>query len=145
MLISPFKQQSQASLYELFIRISKGIYQPLNPQYTEQLKSVIDQMLQLDPKQRPTAGEVMEISAKIVAQEGTPSAAGVPALLVMDDILEKLKLFDYERLLLQPRKWGPFHKTTFVRPLGKEENQLEMLVGVLEWLLDMRHDLDCGP
>eukprot|EP00397_Hematodinium_sp_SG-2012_P011850 GEMP01011999.1.p1 GENE.GEMP01011999.1~~GEMP01011999.1.p1 ORF type:complete len:559 (+),score=139.91 GEMP01011999.1:678-2354(+) len=147
MLASPFKQGTQVSLYELFMRISKGVYPPLNPKYSTQLQAIIDQMLHLDPKQRPTARQVLEVVTAI-ATKASRAPPAVLGLLVMEDIVEKLKLLDYERFFLRHRKWRPFNMASFIAPVyDKDINQVERLVDLFEWLLSLRksHMRDAGP
>jgi hypothetical protein len=51
MLRSPFRQDDKEnlSLYDLFQRITKGQFPPLNDKYSPELKAVVTGMLKLDP------------------------------------------------------------------------------------------------
>lgn len=94
-LRSPFKADDQKiSLYELFQTISKGEYPALGNRYSEELKTLIDNMLKLDPTERYDAEQVMK-----TCQEKKEIALSTPKIdssLVMDDIIEKLRLLNYE-------------------------------------------------
>ena len=54
MLRSPFRQDDKEnlSLYDLFQRITKGQFPPLNDKYSPELRGIVEGMLKLDPDQR---------------------------------------------------------------------------------------------
>ena len=52
MLKSPFKSEG-LNLYSLFQKISKGDYQPLPEQYSDELKRLAYAMISTDPGDRP--------------------------------------------------------------------------------------------
>ena len=58
MLQSPFKEQG-LNLYELFKKIHRGLYPPVSSVYSQQLRNLVDSMLQHNPDDRPD----MDVSA----------------------------------------------------------------------------------
>jgi len=52
MLRSPFKSDQQLSLYDLFVRISKGQYPPLQDTVSAEFRDLVSRMLHLEPSKR---------------------------------------------------------------------------------------------
>ena len=94
-LKSPFKREdSKMSLYELFNSISKGEYPAITERYSEELRSLIDSMLKVNPGERLDLKQVVDLCilyAKMIAKRPK-----IDPFLIMDDIIEKLRLLDYE-------------------------------------------------
>lgn len=94
-LRSPFRaDDAKVSLYDLFKTISKGEYPAIESRYSEELRNLIDMMLRLNPSERYDAEQVMK-----VCKEQKDIAIKRPKIdpsLVMDDIIEKLRLLNYE-------------------------------------------------
>lgn len=61
MLKSPFKSEG-LNLYSLFQKISKGDFQPLSDNYSEELRSLTYSMISTDSTERPEINEVCEIA-----------------------------------------------------------------------------------
>lgn len=59
MLRSPFKEEG-LNLYGLFQKITKGSYPPISSVYTNDLRELVDEMLQSDPSKRPGARYVAQ-------------------------------------------------------------------------------------
>mmetsp|Transcript_81380 Transcript_81380/g.141227 ORF Transcript_81380/g.141227 Transcript_81380/m.141227 type:complete len:841 (-) Transcript_81380:136-2658(-) len=177
MLRSPFKSDQQLSLYDLFVRISKGDYPPLPETVSVDFRELVDRMLQLDPTKRFDVAQVYEIciarvaalaalaAAAPVVQKGSSSAVagadglaaaagGAPGvappprtcrpspLLVMDDIVEKLKLLECEENFLRPHGFPILHRCFFAQratcpsPPGAA-TQFEVMYELMQWLLGM--------
>jgi len=153
MLRSPFKSDQQLSLYDLFVRISKGQYPPLPETLSAEFRALVDHMLQISPAKRPDCAQVMEVccaqidAAKAAAgQSAQPQAASrtacrAPPLLVMDDIVEKLKLLECEERLLWPRGFPILHRCFFTQLAaaapGQRHTQFEVMCALIQWLLGM--------
>lgn len=160
MLRSPFKSDEQLSLYDLFVRISKGDFAPLPDTVCSDFRELLDQMLALDPVKRIDVEQVLKICnaqvAALVARvpgsssHGTPKAhgsstsataprAGPSPLLVMDDIVEKLKLLECEEKFLRPRGFPILHRCFFVQRVETPEafTQFEVMYELIQWLLGM--------
>ncbi len=96
MLRSPFKaDDAKMSLYELFQTISKGEYPAVDNRYSEELRSLIDMMLRLDQKERYDSDQVMKVCKE--QRELVLKRPKIDPFLVMDDIIEKLRLLNYEQ------------------------------------------------
>ena len=61
MLKSPFKSEG-LNLYSLFQKISKGDYQPLPEQYSDELKRLAYAMISTEPSQRPDLAATCEVA-----------------------------------------------------------------------------------
>jgi hypothetical protein len=83
------------SLYDLFNNINKGDYLPLPEYYSDELKLLIYSMLKVNPTER------IDIDGAVKTCELAIEAMKKPRIdpfMIMDDINEKLKLLDYEKL-----------------------------------------------
>lgn len=167
MLKSPFKSEQQLSLYDLFVRISKGQYPPLADTCSAEFKKLVDSTLLLKAAERPDSATVCQAcvaqlanlaatntgksrkEAKRVAEvsgSAAPSPEEQPRvlcrpspLLVMDDIVEKLKLLDCEERLLRPRGYPILHRCFFTQrlTLPGELTQFEVMYELCRWLLSL--------
>lgn len=162
MLRSPFKSDQQLSLYDLFVRISKGDYPPLPESLcSSDFRELISWMLALDPEKRLHCHQVLEICtarvATLVAELAKQKVSGTaePAkaqqssggiarglsrpspLLVMDDIVEKLKLLECEEQFLRPLGFPILHRCFFVEKvtLPGKVTQFEVMYELIKWLL----------
>lgn len=181
MLRSPFKSDQQLSLYDLFVRISKGEYPPLPDTISADFRELVDRMLQLDSTKRLDVAQVYEICIARVAalaalaaaapatlpaaqKSSSSTAAGVDGgnaaagsatnaaaapracrpspLLVMDDIVEKLKLLECEENFLRPHGFPILHRCFFAQrataPISPGNGtQFEVMYELMQWLLGM--------
>jgi NIMA (never in mitosis gene a)-related kinase len=96
MLRSPFREgeKENLSLYDLFQRITKGQIPPISERYSQELRQMITSMLNHDPDKRFDISQVCELceAYKKMAASKPP----IDTYLIMDDIIEKLSLLDYE-------------------------------------------------
>lgn len=189
-LRSPFKSDQQLSLYDLFVKISKGQYPALPDTLCAKFRGLVDSMLNLDPTKRlhcyqvlercnahlkvgghgtskhaasatsgnaPAAGKAEGAQASGGKADGASGAAGAGAgsaggasgtakassrpspLLVMDDIIEKLKLLECEETFLLPRGLPLLHRCFFAQKvaLPGPTTQFDVMRGLVEWLLNM--------
>jgi len=92
-LYSPFKtpEDSKMSLYDLFNKIQKGKFKPIDDIYSDELKELLDNMLTLNAEQRLSSFEVCDRCEKRLK-----SRPRIDPTLIMDDIHDKLQLLDYE-------------------------------------------------
>jgi serine/threonine protein kinase len=121
MLRSPFRQDDKEnlSLYDLFQRITKGQFPPLNEKYSSELRGVINGMLKLDPDQRFDINQVVQLCETFKQTLGNKPA--IDTYLIMDDIIEKLSLLDYENLFCKGYRHGRVSRIYFAhKPEGGE-------------------------
>eukprot|EP00930_Biecheleria_cincta_P028611 TRINITY_DN19973_c0_g2_i2.p1 TRINITY_DN19973_c0_g2~~TRINITY_DN19973_c0_g2_i2.p1 ORF type:complete len:863 (+),score=214.30 TRINITY_DN19973_c0_g2_i2:123-2711(+) len=160
MLRAPFKSDQQLSLYDLFVRISKGQYPPLPETVDAGFRELAAQMLALDPAQRLDCWKVLEICNRQAASKkqaaaqlpGAGQAGGLEKssvrpspLLVMDDIIEKLKLLECDERLLRPAGFPMLNRCFFIQPMrlpGKSITQFRVMHCLLRWLLGMLQSRD---
>jgi NIMA (never in mitosis gene a)-related kinase len=160
MLRSPFKSDQQLSLYDLFVRISKGDYPPLQESVGVEFRELVSGMLALDPEKRLHCSQVLEVCTARVAtftagyahkdeaagdKKASQLAGAIGSrpsrpspLLVMDDIVEKLKLLGCEEQFLRPRGYPFLHRCFFVQKVVLKEptTQFEVMYELLQWLLE---------
>lgn len=153
MLRSPFKSEQQLSLYDLFVRISKGDYPPLPDTVSREFRDLVGWTLALDSTKRADCAQVLEVCAaqvaalskpeEDVAEKARPSATSSSRscrpspLLVMDDIVEKLKLLECEEQFLRPHGYPILHRCFFVQKvqLPGKITQFQVMHELIGWLL----------
>eukprot|EP00927_Polykrikos_kofoidii_P020124 TRINITY_DN19489_c0_g1_i1.p1 TRINITY_DN19489_c0_g1~~TRINITY_DN19489_c0_g1_i1.p1 ORF type:complete len:835 (-),score=206.49 TRINITY_DN19489_c0_g1_i1:45-2342(-) len=159
-LRSPFKSEQQLSLYDLFIRISKGQYPPLPDTVSADFRGLITRMLQTDPSKRVDCAQVLEacdaqtkaIQAAAAARHASSGASVLQGaklsrpspLLVMDDIIEKLKLLESDEYLLRAKKYPHLHRCFFAQlvVLPDPRMQFQIMYDIMNWVLGMLKDRD---
>jgi NIMA (never in mitosis gene a)-related kinase len=96
MLRSPFREtdKENLSLYDLFQRITKGEYPPINDRYSQDLRDLIKNMLKISPEERFGIDQICDLCSAYKAN--IASKPSIDTYLIMDDIIEKLSLLDYE-------------------------------------------------
>lgn len=111
-LKSPFRTDEKISLFELFNKINKGDYPKLNDsRISNELKDVIERMLKVDPEKRiPLEDVVKQIEFFFTQVEERPR---IDPFIIMEDILEKLKLIDFEENFCKKYNKDPITKFSF--------------------------------
>ena len=96
MLRSPFREtdKENLSLYDLFQRITKGEYPPISERYSQDLRDLIKNMLKIDPNERFGIDQICELCQAY--KDNKANQPTIDTYLIMDDIIEKLSLLDYE-------------------------------------------------
>merc|ERR1719161_3269004 len=154
---SPFKHPDKnMSLYDLFLAISKGTYDPLPEGFSSDLRETVDGMLTLEVGKRLSMEEVDKKCTQMTKQEsaGDPARPLRPSpFLVMDDIVEKLKILNAEELFLKPRNLPAIHRCYFAMALELPPplTQFGVMVELMHWLADFAQasaecaDVSAGP
>lgn len=95
LLKSPFISDNKLSLFDLFTKIEKGDYPKITDnRLSNDIKSLVEKMLAVSPEERISLPEVVtQIDYILNNIEDKPK---IDPFIVMEDILEKLKLIDYE-------------------------------------------------
>lgn len=94
-LKSPFVSDGKTTLFDLFNKIESGEYIKIQgSRLSNQLKGIIDLILKTNPEERICLDEVIErIDYILNTIEDKPK---VDPFIIMEDILEKLKIIEYE-------------------------------------------------
>lgn len=134
-LRSPFKSdEEKMSLYDLFQTINKGQYPPLPERYSAELRALVDTMLLLDPNQRSAITDVT------AACEAHMNAGGrsnkIDSALIMEDIIEKLRLLNYENRFCKPYRRKPISRVYFNININPTE-QLAYFYELTYWLMSL--------
>ncbi len=92
---SPFRTDEKISLYDLFTKINKGDYpRIMDEKYGTFIKDLIEKMLKVNPEERISLEEVVKMCDDVM--RGYEDKPKIDPFIVMEDILEKLKLINYE-------------------------------------------------
>uniref|UniRef100_A0A7S4BXW9 non-specific serine/threonine protein kinase n=2 Tax=Chrysotila carterae TaxID=13221 RepID=A0A7S4BXW9_CHRCT len=160
-LRSPFKSVGDKdNLYTLFKKISTGQFEKLPTDYSKTLCELVRAMLQTDPTARPDMKTVLQVASKALAAheraetQAAADSAGdgrrdtnADCFIVMEAVLDKLKLLDYEKGLLRQRNLPPLPRGYFTsESLWPAKAQFQYLYKLLCWLLQLTsskgdHDL----
>ena len=142
-LRSPFrKDEVKMSLYDLFQTISKGEYPPVGDRYSEELRTIVNSMIQVDQEKRLDIDQVVElcqIQLKSLAQK----KPRVDICLIMDDIQEKLKLLDYENVFCRSYKHPPVSRVYFSHFIDSNE-QMCYFYDLAYWLMSLNKNKSPG-
>ncbi len=142
MLRSPFRQDDKEnlSLYDLFQRITKGQFPPLNDRYSSELKAVVTGMLKLDPDQRFDISQVCQLCQTFKQHIGNKPTVDI--YLIMDDIIEKLSLLDYENAFCKGWKHKRISRIHFAHQYPDtskeaEKERVRLMYDMVYWLMSM--------
>jgi NIMA (never in mitosis gene a)-related kinase len=134
-LRSPFKSDDEKmSLYDLFQTINKGQYPPLPDRYSAELRGLVDSMLLLDPVQRAPISDVT--TACEAHMNSSSRAPKIDSALIMEDIIEKLRLLDYENRFCMPYRRKPISRVYFNISINPAE-QLAYFYELSHWLMSL--------
>ena len=132
-LRSPFKgDDSKMSLYDLFNTINKGEFPPIPDRYSQELRTMINSMIRVDPQERLAMAQVVELcNTHLQTAEKKPR---IDCYLVMDDIMEKLRLLDYERKFCVSYHRTQISRVYFSHP-SKANDQFPYFYELTYWLI----------
>mmetsp|Transcript_24699 Transcript_24699/g.38438 ORF Transcript_24699/g.38438 Transcript_24699/m.38438 type:complete len:359 (+) Transcript_24699:235-1311(+) len=164
-LVNPFKDETKKmSLYDLFQKIIKADYTPLSSsRYSPELLYIIDQMLIVNPEERVNVTDLVtyceqQMEQKQATQRDTPTLARngngstssspekprrqfrIDPCLIMDDIIEKLRLLDYDKKFCKTRGHQSLSRTYFaldMEPVEDAETKVKYMVELCFWLLSL--------
>lgn len=135
-LRSPFrKDDTKMSLYDLFQTISKGEFVPIGEKYSEELRTIVNSMIQVNPEKRLDIDQVVEL-CNIQLKSWSQKKPKVDISLIMDDIQEKLKLLDYENQFCKIFKHPPVSHVYFAHHVNPME-QLCYFYDLTYWLMSL--------
>lgn len=135
-LHSPFrKDDTKMSLYDLFQTISKGEFVPIGEKYSEELRTIVNSMIQVSPEKRLDIDQVVEL-CNIQLKSLSNKKPKLDISLVMDDIQEKLKLLDYENMFCKIYKHPPVSHVYFSHHINPAE-QLSYFYDLVYWLMSL--------
>lgn len=135
-LHSPFrKDDTKMSLYDLFQTISKGEFVPIGEKYSEELRTIVNSMIQVNPEKRLDIDQVVEL-CNIQLKSWSNKKPKVDISLVMDDIQEKLKLLDYENMFCKMYKHPPVSHVYFSHHINPAD-QLSYFYDLVYWLMSL--------
>eukprot|EP00347_Sterkiella_histriomuscorum_P020114 403339050 len=151
-LKSPFKDETKKmSLYDLFTKINQGVYAPLSAsRYSSELRYMIDCMLRVDPQERVDINDVVTYCEKHIAQlnkqeqqeTGGRKVNRMDPILIMDDIIEKLHLLDYQSKFCKEKQRKPISRTYFAIKTETEpsDDKVRNFVEISYWLMSLYYE-----
>ena len=93
-LRSPFQTSEKLSLIELFKKINSGLYPKIDNNKYRTAAKISEALLKVDPRERMELPQVIKICDEYISkQEEKPK---IDPFIIMDDMVEKLRLLNYE-------------------------------------------------
>jgi len=131
MLTSPFKGPADVkmSLYDLFNKINKGEFLPISEKYSNDLNQIVQGMIMVEPYKRLSVENVISI-----CEQRAKLRPRIDAMLVMDDVNDKLQLLNYETLFCKLFDRKPIPKVCFAIHL-ENYPQFEVFYEICYWIM----------
>ena len=93
-LRSPFQTSEKLSLIELFKKINSGLYPKIDNNKYQTASKISEALLKVNPEERMDLPQVLKICDEYISkQEEKPR---IDPFIIMDDMIEKLRLLNYE-------------------------------------------------
>ena len=93
-LRSPFQTSEKLSLIELFKKINSGLYPKIDNNKYQTAAKISEALLKVNPEERMDLPQVIKICDEYISkQEEKPR---IDPFIIMDDMIEKLRLLNYE-------------------------------------------------
>ena len=93
-LRSPFQTSEKLSLIELFKKINSGLYPKIDNNKYKIAAKISEALLKVNPEERMELTQVLKICDEYISkQEEKPR---IDPFIIMDDLIEKLRLLNYE-------------------------------------------------
>ena len=93
-LRSPFQTSEKLSLIELFKKINSGLYPKIDNNKYKVAAKISEALLKVNPEERMELAQVLKICDEYISkQEEKPR---IDPFIIMDDLIEKLRLLNYE-------------------------------------------------
>ena len=93
-LRSPFQTSEKLSLIELFKKINSGLYPKIDNNKYQTAAKISEALLKVNPEERMDLPQVLKICDEYISkQEEKPR---IDPFIIMDDMIEKLRLLNYE-------------------------------------------------
>ena len=93
-LRSPFQTSEKLSLIELFKKINSGLYPKIDNSKYKVAAKISEALLKVNPEERMELPQVLKICDEYISkQEEKPR---IDPFIIMDDLIEKLRLINYE-------------------------------------------------
>lgn len=111
----------------------------MNDRYSPELKAVVNGMLKLDPDQRFNISQVVQLCETFKQHVGNKPSVDI--YLIMDDIIEKLSLLDYETQFCKGWKHKKISRVHFAHVQeGTREDEVQkvhLMYDLVYWLMSM--------
>lgn len=119
----------------------------MSEKYSVELRRVVEGMLKLDPDHRFDINMVCQLCETYKASIGNKPTIDI--YLIMDDIIEKLSLLDYENSFCKGRKHKRVSRIYFAHPPHQGEDtaaRCTLLYDMCYWLMGMNKEkVSCLP
>jgi serine/threonine protein kinase len=139
---SPFRTDEKISLFDLFNKINKGDYPKITDEkYGAPVKELVDKMLKVNPQDRISLEEVIRLCESILRQQ--EEKPRIDPFIVMEDIVEKLRLINYEYAFCKRYRKEFISKYFFACGINKnnsnteERPQFAYFYEICNWLISL--------
>ena len=93
-LRSPFQTSEKLSLIELFKKINSGLYPKIDNNKYKLAAKISEALLKVNPEERMELPQVLKICDEYISQQ--EEKPRIDPFIIMDDMIEKLRLLNYE-------------------------------------------------
>ena len=93
-LRSPFQTSEKLSLIELFKKINSGLYPKIDNNKYKVAAKISEALLKVNPEERMELPQVLKICDEYISQQ--EEKPRIDPFIIMDDMIEKLRLLNYE-------------------------------------------------
>ena len=93
-LRSPFQTSEKLSLIELFKKINSGLYPKIDNNKYKIAAKISEALLKVNPEERMELPQVLKICDEYISQQ--EEKPRIDPFIIMDDMIEKLRLLNYE-------------------------------------------------
>ena len=93
-LRSPFQTSEKLSLIELFKKINSGLYPKIDNNKYKVAAKISEALLKVNPEERMELPQVLKICDEYISQQ--EEKPRIDPFIIMDDLIEKLRLLNYE-------------------------------------------------
>ena len=110
-LRSPFQTTEKLSLIELFKKINSGLYPKIDNNKYKEAAKISEALLKVNPEERMELTQVLKICDEYISKrEEKPR---IDPFIIMDDLIEKLRLLNYEISFCQKHNHDIINKYYF--------------------------------
>ena len=134
-LRSPFQTSEKLSLIELFKKINSGLYPKIDNNKYKVAAKISESLLKVNPEERMELDQVLKICDEYISkQEEKPR---IDPFIIMDDLIEKLRLLNYEINFCQKHNHDIINKYYFACNMYDKKKQQE--IQMQELLNDLKN------
>ena len=109
------------------------MYPPIPNRFSEQLRTLVDFMLRVKPEERLDINQVVELCK--LQRENMAKRPKIDPFLIMDDIIEKLRLLDYENDFCRRMNRPQISRIYFSHDYDLDKQKFNYFFELCYWLM----------